>query len=369
MKLLNINSNYFNSSLYRLMDEEFIKSGVEVNTYVPLHKKSNIREECRFKIPEYVNKSICLRRYDRLIFHLKHYKIKKDIMKNYNLNEFDMIYAHTLFSNGYIALQIFKKTRTPYNVMIYGSDINVFFKYMYHLRSLGLEILENARNIFVSCNGHKEILLEKYIPENKNKYIRDKIKVVPFGIEEFWINNKNKPKLLKKTKKIRLLTVASIERNKNQLTVLKACEKLIEQGYDIEYTIIGKVVDKEVFDKLNKEFVNYISRKDKEELINVYRNNDIFIMPSISESFGLVYPEAMSQGLPVIYTKNQGFDKHFIDGDIGYSVNPLNVYEIIDKIKLIYNNYDEISQNCIEKVEKFKWEKIMDIYSKIMNHK
>ena len=38
----------------------------------------------------------------------------------------------------------------------------------------------------------------------------------------------------------------------------------------------------------------------------IYRENDIYVMPSIIETFGLVYAEAMSQGLPVIYTRGQG---------------------------------------------------------------
>lgn len=40
-------------------------------------------------------------------------------------------------------------------------------------------------------------------------------------------------------------------------------------------------------------------------------------MPSHKETFGLVYAEAMSQGLPIIYTKNQGFDGQFPDGYVG----------------------------------------------------
>ena len=39
-------------------------------------------------------------------------------------------------------------------------------------------------------------------------------------------------------------------------------------------------------------------------------------MPSKYETFGLVYPEAMSRGIPIVYTKNQGFDKYFEDGEI-----------------------------------------------------
>ena len=47
-------------------------------------------------------------------------------------------------------------------------------------------------------------------------------------------------------------------------------------------------------------------------------------MTSLGESFGLTYAEAMSQGVPVIYSKGQGFDGQFKEGVVGYHVDPLS---------------------------------------------
>ena len=46
--------------------------------------------------------------------------------------------------------------------------------------------------------------------------------------------------------------------------------------------------------------------ENKSELLGIYRSSSIFIMPSTGETFGLVYIEALSQSLPVIYTKGDG---------------------------------------------------------------
>ena len=78
-------------------------------------------------------------------------------------------------------------------------------------------------------------------------------------------------------------------------------------------------------------------------------------MPSIRESFGRVYAEAMTQGLPVIFTRGQGFDGLFEDGAVGYAVNPLDYEEIADAIEKISNRYEEMSKNCVEKCKLFDW--------------
>ena len=77
----------------------------------------------------------------------------------------------------------------------------------------------------------------------------------------------------------------------------------------------------------------------KDELLKEYRLNDIFVMPSKTETFGLVYAEAMSQGMPIIYTKNQGFDGQFCEGYVGYHVKYNDYRYIAKKISRIYSEY------------------------------
>ena len=97
-------------------------------------------------------------------------------------------------------------------------------------------------------------------------------------------------------------------------------------------------------------------------LLERYREADVFVMPSFFETFGLVYLEAMSQGLPLIYSKDQGFDGFYTDGRIGYAVNPSDTDGIADKINIIFENYEAISMNCIEEVHGFSWDAIASAY-------
>ncbi|HGK7332802.1 TPA: glycosyltransferase [Streptococcus suis] len=66
-------------------------------------------------------------------------------------------------------------------------------------------------------------------------------------------------------------------------------------------------------------------------------------MPSFHESFGLVYAEAMSQGMPVIYTRGQGFDGQFEEGVVGFSVDCIDEVEISNKIISIVKGFKFLS--------------------------
>ncbi len=88
-------------------------------------------------------------------------------------------------------------------------------------------------------------------------------------------------------------------------------------------------------------------------------------MPSSPETFGLVYIEAMSQGTPIIYSKNAGIDLFFNEGEVGYSVWHNDTSEWTDTILKISENYSNISKNCYEISKKFTWEKAISKFIKI----
>ncbi|MCG6533283.1 MAG: glycosyltransferase family 4 protein, partial [Syntrophales bacterium LBB04] len=103
---------------------------------------------------------------------------------------------------------------------------------------------------------------------------------------------------------------------------------------------------------------------DRSELMKLYSESDIFIMPSFNETFGVVYVEAMSQGLPIIYSRCEGIDGFYADGEVGYAVNPRNVGEIVKRIEDICVNYEQISKRCKDEAGKFSWDRIGSDYVK-----
>lgn len=368
MKILHVNSYYNTGKFYKNIFDRQIDNNLEIKVYVPTIRTFKF---VNFDYGKYTMISRINNKYDRIIFHLKHKKIYKDIKEKNDILTFNLVHAHSLFSNGYIAYKLKKEFNIPYIVAVRNTDINVFFKYMIHLRRLGVKILNNASNIIFLSESYKNKLIDEFIPESLKEKILNTSTIIPNGIDDYWLENKNSSKHHFSGKIINIIYAGTIDKNKNLITTVKAIDILKQNGYKIKYTVVGRVINKNVFNYIMKyPFVEYISQQPKEELIKLYREHDIFVMPSINETFGLVYAEAMSQGLPVIYSKGQGFDKQFEEGCVGYHVNCFDEVEIADKILCILNNYNEFYNNCIKLCNKFNWQTIVqeyqNIYTKIM---
>jgi glycosyltransferase involved in cell wall biosynthesis len=362
MKILHINSYYSGSKFYKNLYDYQVKNGLDISVFVPVSSSINDRKD----FGSYTTISKNHSKYDRIIFHLKQHKIYKDITNKYDVKKFSIIHAHSLFTNGYIAMNLNKGFGIPYIVAVRNTDVNIFFKKMFHLRRVGVEILKNADRVIFLSETYKDEVVQGYVPEKYRKEINNKSLIVPNGIDDYWFENIVSQKKEPSNTNLRLLQIGDINRNKNIETTVKSVELLGEKGYKVSLDVVGKIKDQTVFEKIKDlDFVNYLGIKTKEELLEIYRNNDIFILPSINETFGLVYAEAMSQGLPLIYSRGQGFDCQFPEGEVGFSVNCFNELEISNRIIDIKTGFKKISNNCIILCEKFKWENVASEYSNI----
>lgn len=363
MKVLHINSYYVGSNFYKNLYDKQKELGLDIDVYVPV---SNAIDISKLQLGDYTTISRNHNKYDRFCFHIKHNKIYKDIVNKYTISKYSIIHAHSLFSNGYIAYKIYKKYRIPYIVAVRNTDVNTFFKKAVHLRKLGVQILRDAKKVIFISNPYKEYTINSYVPDKYREEIINKSIVLPNGIDDFWINNKINKKESPLGNKTRIIYAGVVNSNKNIETTIKACKYLIELGYEVSYTIVGRIVENKYYNLINKySFINYVPHCKKEELINYYRAADIFVMPSKHETFGLVYAEAMSQGLPVIYTRGQGFDGQFKEGEVGFSVTYDSAKEIADRTIDILNEYTNISNRCLTNVTKFKWNDIVEEYVRI----
>lgn len=363
MKILHINSYYSAGSFYKNLYDKQKENGLNIDVYVPVPTSVDTSS---LKLGDYTTISVNHGKYDRLFFRLKHIKIYKDIIKKYIITDYTLIHAHSLFSNGYIALKLKKKYGIPYVVAVRNTDVNTFMRYMIHLRKLGVQIIKEAESVIFLSETYRNRVVEKYIPADLKKEVFNKTAIIPNGIDNFWLENKPCRIEGVKNNSINIIFAGQISKNKNVSTTIKACEILLKKGYNVKFAVVGRVKDQTEYQVIKtRDFVNYVEHQPKEKLIDLYRENDIFVMPSKNETFGLVYAEAMSQGLPVIYTKGQGFDGQFEEGEVGYHVDCFNAVEIANRIIDVIKNYKSLSENCVKLCDRFNWSFIAYKYENV----
>jgi len=367
MKILHVNSYYSGGNFYKNLYNYQVGIGYEIKVFVPVH--TCVEDQIEYGSYATISKNHS--KLDRFIFHLKVNKIYKDLLNKCNVSEYSVIHAHSLFVNGFVAMKLKEHFNIPYVVAVRNTDVNVFFRRLVYLRRTGLKILENADQIIFISDSYKRQVLCKYVPFEKRQMIADKISVITNGIDDFWLDNfpnRNsiKPSVDLNQRTMRLLHVGDINKNKNIQTTIQAIEILRNRNNRVVFEVVGEVKNQSIYALLiDLPYVNYLGVRNKEELLGIYGKNDILVLPSIYETFGLVYAEAMSQGLPVIYTRGQGFDGQFENGLVGYAVDSHNPREIADSILQIYENYSAISEACLIHSKNYSWDKIGESISNI----
>lgn len=355
-KILHICPDFPNTKLYNLLINQ-LEGNLKNTVYVPSIVK-NITT---------IYPLICLERnfsvLDRLLFYRKQYIIQKDIEKRELCDGMSLIHAHNLFSAGFAARKLSKKYGIPYIVAVRNTDVNVFFHYMIHLRCVGVKILREAAAVVFISPAYKKNVLETYVPLKYRYEVAEKSLVIPNGIDELFLQNiPNESKCLIQSKTIRLIYVGEINANKNLFTTIKACELLETKGFTPSLTVVGPIIERQCEIIKNNRFVKYHPNSSKETVMEILRTCDIFVMPSLKETFGLVYVEAMSQGIPIIYSLGQGIDGYFEEGQVGFHVKSTSADDIVKAIIKIREDYCEMSNRCKKTAKLFSWNDISSIY-------
>jgi glycosyltransferase involved in cell wall biosynthesis len=85
-------------------------------------------------------------------------------------------------------------------------------------------------------------------------------------------------------------------------------------------------------------FVHSNVQPNSDALINLYREADIFVLPTRAETYGLVILEAMAMSLPVIATRVGGIGEVVVEGETGYTVSVDDEGGLADRLRRLVND-------------------------------
>lgn len=344
----------------------------ELIEYIPCTKKEySLRRQKKHKVIYAPIKTSL----DRIFLDRKTSKYKKYLENYCDMSKVNLIHAHSLFSDGMVALKLHNLYNIPYIVAFRATDEEIFLKYFLMARKYMKDIVLNAEKVIFINPSCYERMLNKYTDIFNCK----KVDVIPNGVDDYWLENINNEIKHITKKEINILQVSRLVKVKNIDKSIKAVKVLIDNGYKVHFNVVGKGREKENLLKLvakkNLEekitFYDYIDSKEK--MLNIYRENDIFLLPSKNETFGISYIEALSQGLPIIGMNNGGVSGFFKNNSAFSGLNSSKPKEIAENIKQMINNYDNYSKYCLESINQFNWNFIIkqykDLYMKICDRR
>lgn len=158
-------------------------------------------------------------------------------------------------------------------------------------------------------------------------------------------------------KKLKVLYVGNIGLLKGVPYLLEAIRIL--QG-KIDFTLVGMPIG--VPDEAMKQIASHtwFPSLANSEILSLMQHCDVLVFPSLSDGFGLVILEALSQGMPVIASESCAAQDVVIDGENGFIIPSCSADAIVEKIEILDNDrelLDHMSKSAICRASDFTWEK------------
>ena len=309
-------------------------------------------------LSELKDKDIIIERvkYDNIFFNF----FWKIFLLNLNLNKNN---CDILFSLDGIVLRKFKKTiilfqnLIPFNyqeIINYGLSFqllkNIFTYYLYKISSY------RADGFIVLSRYGLNLIKAKTIKLNN-------VEIIPHGVDSSFFNIISRKK---KKNYINLIYISPIDHYKHQWNVIEAVIRLNKENHNIRLKLVGSISNKQSKNNLekqmekanvNKDIIKFYGNLNKKQIIELYKESDVFLFASSCESFGLTLLEGMASNLPVLCSNKSGMDVTTEKKAIYF--NPWDFESIKASIeKYIYSSQDIKEQNSkvtTQIAKKYSW--------------
>jgi glycosyltransferase involved in cell wall biosynthesis len=241
------------------------------------------------------------------------------------LKEFDLLHFH---DEGDLSLPLSaSRIKKPRIISCHSLAYTVNFYFEHTL----------ARRLFTSCAD----LFHVFSTVDEKNLMRlgvqkNRVRIIPSGIDVASFNCKEKLT----RDKVRIVTLGRLQRTKGIIVLLKAFNLLRKNCQNVELLIGGKVWEPEYY----RELVEYRKAANLEEVrftgfvndsASFLLQADIFVLPSLEETFGGVNMEAMAACLPIVASSVGGIPEYVIDNQTGFLVPPGDPIMLAKKLEIL----------------------------------
>ena len=255
-------------------------------------------------------------------------------------NDYDLAHAFFGFPTGYLPYRTASKL--PYIISLRGSDVpgyNTRLGLDYKLTSgLFRKIWSSASAVVANSKGLQQLALE-FMPGIE-------IGIIPNGIDTQRFHPPQEQVL---GEPIRLLTVGRLITRKRIDLLIKAVGCARKLGLNVRLNIAGhgNILPelRSLADRLGvAENVKFLERVPAEQMPDLYRRNDIFVMSSAHEGMSNAMLEAMASGLAIVTTRCEGAEELITDN--GRIVEEADAERIAVAIKELAGDRELYERMC-----------------------
>lgn len=364
-KILHISNDFCLTKVHSMLYQELDRMGVEQTVFNPVRDAALVgRNRFEGEHTEIIYAHV-VKPLHKYAYHLKRRHVYNEMLKRIRPQEYSLTHATTLLTDGGLAYMLYKQYGIPYIVAVRSTDVNEFLKFMPHTWMAARRILQNAEKIIFINKGLRDDLVRHPAIRGIASKIEGKFMLMLNGINDYYLDHiSHEPRTGHG-----IVYVGRFSTRKNVIRLAKAVLKLREQQQfsDCTLTLVGG--GRASTNEMERMIANYpeVFRyvepiTEPSKMCEVFAKARLFAMPSLHETFGLVYIEALTQNLPVLYTKGQGVDG-LLPPSAGIAVNPYSIDEIVNGLVALLANKQAGNQDM--DFEHFRWSKIAEKYKEL----
>lgn len=285
-----------------------------------------------------------------------------------SIEDFDVIHAHDWMTYP-AGIEVAHLSGKPLVVHVHstefdrsGENIN---QTVYDIEREGMH---KADKIIAVSNYTKNIVINRY------GISPDKVQVVYNGVENNGNVCSSKVTPPKKADKI-VLFLGRITMQKGPEYFIAAAKKVLEKIDNVKFIMAGdgdmthKMIEYAAWLGIGHKvfFTRFLRGADVDR---AYQMADLYVMPSVSEPFGIAPLEAIANGVPVLLSKQSGISeilKNAIKVDFWDTNQMANKMIAVLKHSSLSQT---LKENGSAEMEKFRWEdaaaKVNDIYKEVL---
>jgi glycosyltransferase involved in cell wall biosynthesis len=279
-----------------------------------------------------------------------------------NIDKFDAIHVHSIFSySSTTSMLIARLKRIPYMVRTIG-QLNKWSLTQSRLKKMLMLLLIEKSNLLKSFAIHVTSRTE--MEDLKLVCNHENILCLELGVTVAKIRS---PLNHLKYQKIRFVFLSRIH-PKKQLDKLLEAFSILYNTYNKTswHLFIAGDGDCEYICSLKKladeyginDFIQWMGHLDEGEKVSLLRTCDWFVLPSISENFGLSVVEALANGLPVIISPEVGISDIIVENKVGLVTSAS--FTLVEALGISLQGAPmEMREAALKLVqERFSWEQI-----------